>query len=70
MDRFQQPDFEPETPEKREAANIAYWELRKAAERRAAEENQKKLEQAAEKAKRTGDRKDLREYLKLRRQLL
>ena len=33
MDRFQQPDCPPETPEQREAANIDGWNLRKAAER-------------------------------------
>ncbi len=33
MDRFQEPDCPPPTPEQREAANIDGWELRKAAER-------------------------------------
>lgn len=66
IDRFEQPDCPPETPQQREAEQFSWYQIRKAAERM----NQEKLEKAAKKAAETGDRRDLQEYLRLRRILL
>ena len=69
IDRFEQPDFEPLSPEEREDEKFARYQQRKAAEKLVEKRNQERLEAAAKKAK-SGDRRDLRNYLKLRKQLL
>jgi len=69
IDRFQEPDCLPETPEEREDEKFARYQQRKAAEKLVEKRNQERLEAAAKKAK-SGDRKDLQNYLKLRKQLL
>ncbi len=38
MDRFQEPDSQPETPEEREAGQFSWYQIRKAAEKLQEEE--------------------------------